>query len=469
MPSPKLVVIGAGPGGYTAAFRAADLGLDVTLIDKSQNPGGVCLYEGCIPSKAILHAAKILSDIKHAQHIGISCGDATIDINKLRTWKDSIVGKLTSGLGQLTKARKITYIQGEARFLNSTTLEIKKPDGVAEQIAFDKAILATGSSTNTLPFLPQSSRILDSTTALGINAIPTSLLVIGGGYIGLELGSAYAALGAKVSIVETLPDILSGADKDLADILLRKLKKIFTKIMTGTKVVNGEEIPEGIRITLEDNKGTQTTELYSYVLVSVGRKPNTQGLGLENTKVQLSEKGFVEVDAQRRTDDKNIYAIGDITGPPMLAHKASFEAKVAVDAILGKDTAFEPRCIPCVVFTDPELAWCGLTEQEALAKGLNITVSKFPWAASGRALTIDRTDGTTKIVADTKTGRILSVGIVGVGAGDLITEGALAVETGMKAEDLALTIHPHPTLSETLMEAADGLFGDPTHIFRPKK
>ena len=463
---PQLVIIGAGPGGYTAAFRAADLGLQVTLIDKNINPGGVCLYQGCIPSKAILHAARLMGDIKQAKDCGIDCGEITIDITKLRSWKDGIVTKLTSGLGTLTKARKITFIQGDAQFLNSNTIEIKKTDETTQQIAFDKAILATGSSAITLPSLPPSPRILDSTTALDIPEIPTNLLVIGGGYIGLELGSAYAALGAKVSIVEALPEILSGADKDLADILLRKFKKSFAKIMTSTKVISGEETPDGIRITLEDGKGAQTTELYSHILISVGRKPNTQGLGLENTQIQLSEKNFIEVNAQRRTDDKNIYAIGDITGQPMLAHKASFEAKVAVDAILGKDTAFEPRCIPSVVFTDPELAWCGVTEQEARVKTLDITVSKFPWAASGRALTINRTDGITKIIADTKTGRILGVGIVGSGAGDLIAEGALAIETGMKAEDLLLTIHPHPTLSETVLEAAEGLFGRPTHILK---
>lgn len=469
MSSLKLVVIGAGPGGYVAAFRAADLGLSVTLIDKGPNPGGVCLYRGCIPSKAILHAAKLLSDITHGEEIGISCKEPTVDIDKLCAWKDGIVTKLTSGLGQLAKARKITYIQGEAQFLNSTTVEIKTPDGAIRQVAFDKAIIATGSRAAELPFLPKSSRVLDATAALDLPAIPKELLVIGGGYIGLELGSAYAGLGAKVSVVEALPQLLANADKDLADTLLRRLKKTFTKIMTGTQVLAAEETPEGIRVTLKDSAGQESTATYSHILVSVGRKPNIEGLGLENTKIQLTDNGFIEVDGARRTDEKNIFAIGDVTGQPMLAHKASHEAKVASDVIAGKDTAYEPRCIPNVVFTDPELAWCGITEQEAKAKGMDITVSKFPWAASGRAMTIGRTEGATKIIADTKTGRILGVGIVGVGAGDLIAEGALAVETGMKAEDMALTIHPHPTLSETLLEAAEGIAAVPIHIFRPGK
>ncbi|MBF0569276.1 MAG: dihydrolipoyl dehydrogenase [Candidatus Omnitrophica bacterium] len=465
----QLAIIGAGPGGYVAAFHAADLGLNVTLIDKNANPGGVCLYQGCIPSKALLHAAKVMTDIKEARQFGIDCGEPKVDLDKLRAWKDGVVTRLTSGLGQLTKQRKITYAQGEAKFLNATTVEVRLSDGTANTLTFDKAIIATGSRAVELPFLAKSARVLDSTTALEIAAIPADLLVIGGGYIGLELGSAYAALGARVSVVEALPQLLSNADKDLADVLLRRLKKTFTKIMPDTRVLDAKETPDGVRVTLRNGAGQEFTELYSHVLVSVGRKPNVEGLGLETTKVQLTDSGFIEVDEARRTDEKNIFAIGDMTGNPMLAHKASAEAKVVAEVVAGKDTAYEPRCIPAVIFTDPELAWCGITEQEAHAKGLGVNVSKFPWAASGRALTMGRAEGITKIITDQKTDRILGVGIVGAHAGELIAEGALAVETGMKAEDLALTIHPHPTLSETVMEAAEGIYGNPTHILKPKK
>jgi dihydrolipoamide dehydrogenase len=467
-PTP-LVIIGAGPGGYVAAFHAADLGLSVTLIDRETNPGGVCLYRGCIPSKALLHAAKVLSEAKEAKNFGIEFGAPTIDTAKLRSWKDTIITRLTGGLGQLTKQRKITYIQGDARFLNSSSLEVKKADGSTEQITFEKAILATGSRPAELPFLPKSSRVWDSTTALALPSVPGSLLVIGGGYIGLELGSAYSELGAKVSVVEALPQLLNGVDRDLADILIRRLKKNFTRIMTETKVLRAEEAADGIRVSFQDNKSQESSEVYSNVLVSVGRKPNTEGLGLENTKIKLGPTGHVIVFSQRQTNDANIYAIGDVAGQPMLAHKASYEAKIAVEAIAGHKAVFDPKAIPAVVFTDPEIAWTGLTETEARDKGLDVTVFKFPWAASGRAMTLDRTDGITKIIADTTTKRILGVGIVGVGAGDLISEGTLAIEMGAIADDLAWTIHPHPTLSEMLMETAEGLFGQSTHLIRPKK
>ena len=469
MPPLKLVVIGAGPGGYVAAFHAADLGLDVTLIDRSVNPGGVCLYYGCIPSKALLHAAKVLTDTADAQSFGIGFGAPEIKIDKLRSWKADVVTKLTSGLGQLTKQRKITYIQGTAYFLNSSTIEVERIDGQTEQIAFDKAIIASGSRPVSLPFLPGSSRIWNSTTALEILNIPKTLLVIGGGYIGLELGSVYAALGSKVSIVEMTPALLPGPDRDLVDVLVRRLKGKFAKVMTETKVVRAADKPDGIEVVFQDKNGKESSESFDNVLVAVGRKPNSEGLGLETTKTKINDKGFIEVDAQRRTNDENIFAVGDVAGNPMLAHKAFAEAKVAVEAITGKKTAFEPQAIPAVVFTDPELAWSGLTETEAKAQGLDITVSKFPWAASGRALTLNRTDGLTKIIADTKTKRVLGVGIVGVGAGDLISEGTLAIEMGAVADDLARTIHPHPTLSETFLDTAEGLFGSPTHILHPRK
>jgi dihydrolipoamide dehydrogenase len=465
----SLVVIGAGPGGYTAAFRAADLGLNVTLIDTDTKAGGVCLNRGCIPSKALLHAAKSITEAADAKNMGVTFNTPSIDIEKLRAWKDGVVTKLTGGLGQLAKARKISFIQGEAKFLNATTLEIRKPDGIIEQLTFEHAIIATGSRPVELSFLPRSHRVWDSTDALTLPHIPPTLLIIGGGYIGLELGTAYAALGSKVSVVEALPSLLSSADKDLADIVIRRLKKTFTAILCGTKLIKAEETSEGIRDTILDDKNQEKQETYAQVLVSVGRKPNTHDLGLEKTSIKISDKGFIEVDGQRRTAEAKIFAIGDTTGQPMLAHKASAEAKVAADAVAGYPTEFAPKCIASVVYTDPELAWCGITEQEAHTKGLAITISKFPWMASGRAMTLGRTDGLTKIIADTKTGKILGVGIAGVNAGELIAEGALAIETGIKAEDLELTIHPHPTLSEMMMETAEGLFGHPTHLLKPKQ
>lgn len=462
----QLAVIGAGPGGYAAAFHAADLGLSVTLIDNGKNPGGVCLYRGCIPSKALLHAAKILSEAEEAKAIGLEFGTPIINLEKLRTWKDGVITKLTGGLGALTKQRKITYIQGEARFLNSSSLEIKKSDGSSDTLSFQKAILATGSRPAELAFLPRSTRIWNSTGALAMPYVPSSLLVIGGGYIGLELGSAYAALGAKVSVVEALPQLLNGADRDLADVVLRRIKRKFTRVMTETKVLKADETNEGFSVTFQDAKGQTFTDTCAQILTAIGRVPNTDGIGLENTSAAPNTKGFIDVNAQRRTADDNIYAIGDITGQPMLAHKASAEAKVAAEAIAGKSVAFEPKAIPAVVFTDPELAWAGITETDAKAKGLDITVFKFPWAASGRALTLDRTDGLTKIIAETQTRRILGIGIAGTGAGDMIAEGVLAIEMGAVADDLALTIHPHPTLSETIMETAEGLFGHCLHLGR---
>lgn len=469
MSSAQIVVIGAGPGGYSAAFRLADLGLSVTLIDKDQAMGGVCLKRGCIPSKALLHAGRTIHEADAAKNIGIEFQKPVIDIEKLRSWKEGVVSKLTGGLGQLAKARKITCVQGEARFINATTLEIKKPDGTLETLTFEKAIIATGSSPVTLPFLPASERIWDSTKALELPFVPPTMLVIGGGYIGLELGSAYAALGCQVSLVEALPVLLSSADKDLADILLRKLKRNFTNIMTGSKVLNATATEQHITVTLQNAQEKETTATFDTVLVSVGRTPNTKTLGLENTKIELTDKGFIEVTDQCRTDEKNIFAIGDVTAGPLLAHKASAQGKVVAEVIAGHNKAYEPVCIPAVIYTDPELAWCGITEQEARAQNMDVTVFKFPWAASGRALTLDRTDGITKIIADTLSGRILGCGIVGVGAGELISEGVLAIENGLKASDIEAAIHPHPTLSETWMETAEGLFGHPTHVLKIKK
>ena len=463
----QLVVIGAGPGGYAAAFLAADLGLNVTLIDKEPNPGGVCLYRGCIPSKAFLHAAGIIREAKHAKVFGIDYNDPKININKLRDWKKSVVTKLTGGLGALTRARKIKYIQGEASFLNSHSLRVKKTDGAIEELSFQKAILATGSRPAVIPNLPMSPHIWDSTTALAMDQCPPRLLVVGGGYIGMELGTVYHALGSQVSVVEMTPGLLPGADRDLTDVLYKRAKNQFAKIMLETKVIKMQEIKDGINVTFADKEGREFNEDYDKVLIAVGRKPNAENLGLENTQVKVTPRGFIEVNDQRRTTDCDIYAIGDIAGDPMLAHKASHEGRVAAEAIAGHKVAFEPQAIPAVVFTDPEIAWCGLTEIDAAKAGLEVTVAKFPWAASGRALTLDRTEGLTKLIIDPKTQRVLGMGIVGVGAGEMIAEGVIAIEMGAVAQDLKLSIHPHPTLSETVMEAAESFFGQSTHIYKP--
>ena len=468
MSSIPLVVIGAGPGGYAAAFLAADLGMEVAIVEKEVNPGGVCLYRGCIPSKALLHVAKIISEAKHAKAFGIEYNEPKIDVHKLRDWKKSVVSKLTGGLGQLARARKIKYIQGEASFINSNTLKIKKTDGSSEELSFQKAILATGSRPAVIPNLPKSPDIWDSTGALELENIPENLLVVGGGYIGMELGTVYHELGSKVSVVEMTPGLLPGADRDLADILYKRVKGMFAKIMLETKVIKMETSKNGITVTFTDKEGKEFKEEYNKVLVSIGRRPNSENLGLENTKVKVTPRGFVEVNDQRQTTDPNIFAIGDIAGDPMLAHKASHEGRVAVETIAGHKVAFEPQAIPAVVFTDPEIAWCGLTEIDAAKAGREVTVAKFPWGASGRALTLDRTEGLTKLIIDPKTERILGVGIVGVGAGEMIAEGVVAIEMGAVAADLKLSIHPHPTLSETIMEAAESFFGHSTHIYKPK-
>ena len=470
MKKKQLIIIGAGPGGYAAAFLASDLGLRVTLIDNEKNPGGVCLYKGCIPSKALLHVAKVISESEEAKNFGVEFSKPKIDLKKMRSWKDDIVNKLTSGLGQISKLRKIEYIKGSAKFLNSDNLEIVEDNKSVYKINFEHAIIATGSNPVKIPTLSiDSSRVLDSTSALDIEDIPKSMLVIGGGYIGLELGTVYATLGTKVTVAEMLPGILNGADDDLVAVLQKRVKSLFESIMVETKVISLEEVNSGIKVIFEDNKSQRIEKIFDKVLISIGRKPNSKNLGLENTKVEINEKGFIKVDNQLRTGDKNIFAIGDVAGEPMLAHKASHEGRVAAEVIAGHKSAFEPKAIPAVVFTDPEIAWCGLTENEAKEKNIEISVAKFPWAASGRSLTLGRTDGLTKLILDPKTERVLGVGIAGPGAGDLIAEGVLAVEMGANATDIKLSIHPHPTLSETIMEAAEVFFGQSTHMFKPKK
>jgi dihydrolipoamide dehydrogenase len=465
----NLVVVGAGPGGYAAAFLAADLGMNVTLIDSEKNPGGVCLYRGCIPSKALLHVAKLINETHEVKEWGIEFSEPKIDLDKLRNWKASVVSKLTGGLGQLSKQRKINYIQATASFVNSSTLKIQKADG-EENLSFNKIIIATGSRIASIPSLEiNSKRILNSSTALDLPVIPKSLLVVGGGYIGLELGSVYSALGTKVSVVEMMSGLLPGADRDLVIHLSKRLEKSFNKIMLDSKVVEMKEESDGLSVKIQNKNGEVAEQKYDYVLMSIGRKPDTSGLGLENTQVKVNQRGWINVNEQLRTDDPNIYAIGDIVGEPMLAHKASHEGRVAVEAIAGHKVAFEPKAIPAVVFTDPEIAWAGLTETQAREKEIKYEVTKFPWSASGRATTLGRMDGVTKILVEPDTQRILGIGICGPGAGELIAEGVLAIEMGANLTDLKLTIHPHPTLSETVMEAAEVFFGQSTHLYRPKR
>jgi dihydrolipoamide dehydrogenase len=467
----QLVVIGAGPGGYAAAFRAADLGLEVSLVDLEANPGGVCTYRGCIPSKALLHAAKLIAETREATEMGLEFSPPRIDLNQLRSWKEKIVSQLTAGAGGLGKMRKVNFIQARASFIDSNTLALQ-PNGEGNQqpLSFEHAIIATGSR----PFIPpnlliESPHLWDSTSALELQEIPKNLLVVGGGYIGLEMGTVYAALGSKVSVVEMTDGLLPGVDRDLVRILAKRLEGIFSSIQLNTKVVQLEEDPSGFKAVFEDAEKKRREEAFGKVLVSVGRRPNSSGIGLNNTAVEVDSKGFIKVGPERRTSVPHIFAIGDVAGEPMLAHKATHEGLVASEVIAGHKRVFEPRAIPAVVFTDPEIAWCGLTETQAKEQNRKVNVSRFPWAASGRAQTLSRIDGSTKIIADAETDQILGVGIVGSGAGDLISEGVLAMEMGATAADLGMTIHPHPTLSETLMESAEGIEGLGIHYYRPKK
>ena len=469
-PNLNIAVIGAGPGGYAAAFLAADLGMKVTLIDPEANPGGVCLYRGCIPSKALLHVAKLIDESRHAKNWGIDFATPKIDLPRLRSWKEGVVKKLTGGLGQLSKQRKVEYIQGRASFENSQTLRVKYADGHEASLPFDRIIIATGSRPAIVPSLKlDTPRMLDSTSALDLSDVPATLLVIGGGYIGLELGTVYAALGSKVSVVEMLPGLLPGADRDLVLPLHKRLEKAFASILLNTTVAGVKEEAAGLRVTFDGPEVKQREQLFDRVLVSVGRKPNSEIPGLDKTQVKLGPRGFIQVNKQLQTGDPAIYAIGDVVGEPMLAHKASHEGRTAVEAIAGHKVAFEPNAIPAVIFTDPEIAWAGLTETQAQKDNREIKVAKFPWGASGRAMTLDRPEGMTKLIIDPPTERVLGVGIVGAGAGELIAEGVLAIEMGALAKDIALTIHPHPTLSETVMESAEVFFGTSTHVYRPKK
>jgi dihydrolipoyl dehydrogenase len=469
MISVQLVVVGAGPGGYAAAFLAADLGLSTALVDPNPNPGGVCVYVGCIPSKALLHVATLIDEGRHAKAWGVDFGDPRIDLAKLRDFKNNVVKRLTSGTGQLVKHRKVKYLQGLAEIVDAHNLRVKLAGGTEDQVQFEHAILATGSVPAIPPMLASDDeRVMDSTAALDLPDIPKSLLVVGGGYIGLELGTVYAALGSAVTVVEMTPGLLPGADRDLVDVLAKRVNPVMKSVLLGTKVVQMKPESTGIRVTFEGDVHPKE-QMFDRVLVAVGRRPNSKIPGLEKTHVQVDQRGFIMIDEQRRTHEPSIFAIGDVVGEPMLAHKASHEGRVAVEVMAGENVAFAPRAIPAVVFTDPEIAWAGLTEAQAAKENRKVAIAKFPWGASGRAITLDRMDGLTKLVIDAETERLLGVGLVGPGAGELIAEGVLAIEMGATATDLKLTIHPHPTLTETLMEAAEVFFGQATHVYRPKR
>lgn len=466
----QVLVLGGGPGGYPAAFEAADHGLQVTLVDEGAQPGGVCLNRGCIPSKALLHIAKLINETRESAEHGLTFGAPKIDLAKLRDWKNNgVVGKLTGGVRTLSQMRGVNLISARGTFLDANTVELKYPDGKTDKLTFEKAIIATGSSPAVPPmFQIGDPRVMDSTGALELADIPGSLLVVGGGYIGLEMATVYAALGSKVTVVELTAGLLPGADRDLVRPLQKRLEKQLTAIHLNTKVEALKATKSGIEATLA-GEGVTPKQTFDRVLISIGRRPNNKGFGLEATGVQLDEKGFIKVDKQRRTNVPNILAIGDVAGEPMLAHKATREAKVAAEVLAGGPAEFDNIAIPAVVFTDPEVAWVGMMEQEAAAKNREVKVVKFNWGASGRAISLARPDGLTKLVVDPKTERVLGVGIVGVGAGEMIAEAALAVETAAVARDLAETIHAHPTLSETLMEAAESVYGQATHSYRPKK
>ncbi len=461
-----LAVLGAGPGGYAAAFLAADRGLRVTLIDAGARPGGVCLHRGCIPSKALLHAARLITDAREADGWGLHFEPPRIDVDALRARKDKVVDTLSGHLAKSAKDRHVTYIQARAAFEDDSTLRLDNSGAVR----FKNCIVATGSLPARPPaFNLDSPRLMDSTRALELEDVPKTLLVVGGGYIGLEMGTVYAALGSQVTVVELTGSLLPGVDPDLVRPLAGRLRGLFHAIHLDTKVAKVEAVGGGIRATLEGEGVKEPQVTFERVLVAVGRRPNSRDLGLEKVGVQVDEKGFVRVDERRRTTNERIYAIGDVAGEPMLAHKAAHEGKVAVEVITGEPAVWEPRAIPAVVFTDPEIAWCGLTETEARKQNREVRVARFAWAASGRATTLGRSDGLTKILVDPESDRVLGVGMAGPAAGELIGEGVLAIEMAATARDIALTIHPHPTLTETFMEAAESLHGLATHLYKVRR
>lgn len=464
----EVVVIGSGPGGYTAAFRAADLGKKVVLVERFANIGGVCLNVGCIPSKALLHTAKVIDEAAEMANYGVSFADPKIDIKKIVEHKNKIVTTLTGGLKMLAKQRKVEIVTGFAKFADSHKLTVEN-DGKKQTIEFENAIIAVGSEPVKLPFIPDDPRIIDSTGALELNKTDGSMLVLGGGIIGLEMATVYHALGAKISIVEMMDQIIPGADKDVVQPLYKRIAKRYEAIMLSTSVTKVEAKKDGLYVHFKGENAPEEPVKYDQILVAVGRKPNGGLIDADKAGVKVDERGFIAVDKQLRTNVEHIFAIGDVVGQPMLAHKASAEAKIAAEVIAGKKHNFDPRCIPSVAYTDPEVAWTGLTEKQAQERGIDYGKGVFPWAASGRALTLDRTEGFTKLLFDKKTNRIIGAGIVGINAGDLIAETALAIEMGCDAEDIELTIHPHPTLSESIMMATEMFSGTITDLYVPQK
>lgn len=468
----QVVVLGGGPGGYAAAFMAADLGLEVAIVEADPRLGGTCLLRGCIPSKALLHVAKVISESREMHEWGVDFTEPKLNVDAMRTRKEKVVDTLTGGLAELAKRRKVKKIHARGVFVDSTTLQLEggNPDTYeSERITFDHCILATGS----VPAMPGmfkigSDRVMDSTGALALQDIPKSLLVIGGGYIGLEMGTVYAELGSEVSVVEMTSGLLPGADRDLVKPLAKRLSQLLTEIHLETKVTALRDVGEKVEVDIEHAEG-KDTKTYDRVLVSVGRWPVSKGFGLENTKVEVDERGFAKVDHQQRTTDPHILAIGDVAGDPMLAHKAAYEGKIAAEVLAGHPAANDAQAIPAVVFTDPEIAWAGLTADEAKAQGRNVKIAQYPWQASGRAIANGRTDGLTKWIVDPETDRVLGCGIVGAGAGELIAEAVVAIEMGCVVEDLAQSIHPHPTLSETVAFAGEVYLGTATEVYRPKR
>lgn len=467
-PGKRLLVLGAGPGGYTAAFRAADLGLDVTLVERWPQLGGVCLNVGCIPSKALLHAARVVEETEEMSERGIAFGAPKIDTDKLRGWKNGVVKQLTGGLAGLAKQRKIRVVYGEGRLVSANAVEVGG-EGEAQLLEFDQCILAAGSEPASLPNLPDDPRIMDSTGALELDELPQRMLVVGGGIIGLEMATVYAALGVRVSVVELTPTLIPGCDRDLVKPLRKRIEARYEAIMLGTRVRSLDTSKDGITVAFEGEQAPAEPQTYGRVLVAVGRSPNGRRVGADAAGVEVDERGFVVVDKQMRTRVPNIFAIGDLVGPPMLAHKATHEGKVAAEAAAGDKSYFDARVVPSVAYTDPEVAWAGLTEEQAKAQGVRYRKGVFPWAASGRALSLGRSDGLTKLLFDEATGRLIGAGIVGTNAGDLIAEAAHAIEMGSNAEDIGLTIHPHPTLSETLAFAAEAAAGTITDLYIPKR
>ena len=464
----QVIVLGAGPGGYAAAFQAANLDLNVTLIDPKPDPGGVCLFHGCIPTKALLHIAAVKDEAAKAADWGLSFGEAKVDLEKVRSWKESVVKQLTGGLGQLAKARKVEYMQGMAKLTGKNTLEFTPAKGDKKEIEFEKLIIATGASPSGLPGVDFDDDVMNAEKALELKDVPKRLLVVGAGYIGLEMSVIYKALGSDITIAEFTSDILPGLDQDLRDVFKKERKDLMQNTLFNTKVTGVTKKGKKLEVELETKEGKKK-ESFDKILVAIGGRANTKNIGLEEVGIETDDKGFVKVDLVRRTNVDNIYAIGDVAGQPMLAHKASHEGRVAAEHIAGHKTAYEPKAIPAVVFTDPEIAWTGLTEAEAKEQGKTVEVARFPWAASGRAITLGLKNGLTKLIIDPENDRILGAGFVGKEAGSMVAEATLAIEMSAVARDLELTIHPHPTLSETIMEAAEVYFGHATHIHKKKK